>query len=84
MKKIGNRPITEADTDSSKLKQNQKKKEKKSEKSEKFPEKIFGKIFGFFFPFFFFTKFIFFSCKEVCVYYFYFMTLMNSMFIKHM
>ena len=72
MKKIGNRPITEADTDFSKLQKNKRKKKIR---------KIFGKFSGFFSPFF--TTFSFFSYKEACDYFFYFVNLMNSMFIKH-
>ena len=50
MKKIGNRPITEADTDFSKLQKNEiKKKEKKKIR------KIFG-IFFYYFLIFFLTK----------------------------
>ena len=45
MEKIGNRPITEADTDFSKLQKNKIK--KKSEKSENFSKK-FREIFCFF------------------------------------
>ena len=53
MKKIGNRPITEADTDFSKL---QKKKEKKNQKfSENFSENFRD---FFFLPFFSFTFFL--------------------------
>ena len=71
MKKIGNRPITEADTDFPKL--------QKIKEEEK---KIIPKNFQDFFPPFF-TTFLFLSYKEVCDYFFYFMNLMNSMFIKH-
>ena len=71
MKTIGNRPITEADTNFSKQQKNQKKIKK---------SKTFGIFSGFFSPFF--NTFIFFSYEEVCDYIFYFMTLMNSMFIK--
>ena len=77
MKKIGNRPITEADTDFSKLQKN----EIKNRKIKKNP-KNFRKIFGIFFPIFLLLSY-FLSYKEVCDYFFYFMNLMNSMFIKH-
>jgi hypothetical protein len=68
MKKIGNRPITEADTDFSKLQKNEIKNEKKKN----------PKNSGFFFPFFLLLSY-FLSYKEVCDYFFYFMNLMNSM-----
>ena len=77
MKKNGNRPITEADTDFSKLQKN----EIKNRKIKKNP-KNFRKIFGIFFPIFLLLSY-FLSYKEVCDYFFYFMNLMNSMFIKH-
>ena len=84
MKKIGNRPITEADTDFSKLQKKliiiKKKNQESKIKNQK--SKILGKFWDFFPPFF--TAFILFSYKEVCDYFFYFMNLMNSMFIKHM
>ena len=55
MKKIGNRPITEADTDFSKLQKNKIK--KKYEKSENFSKNV-----GIFFPFF--TTFLFFFLQR--------------------
>ena len=77
MKKIGNQPITEADTYFSKLQKN----ERKNERKKKI-RKFFGKFSGFFFPLFLLLSY-FLSYKEVCDYFFYFMNLMNSMFIKH-
>ena len=55
MKKIGNRPITEADTDFSKLQKNEIKNKIKSEKfSENFPD--FFTLFFYYFLIFFLTK----------------------------
>ena len=72
MKKIDNWPITEADTDFSKLQKNKNKKRNKKISKKKF------------FPFFLSTTFIFFSYKKACDYFSYLMNLMNSMFMKHM
>ena len=55
MKKIGNWPITEADTDFSKLQKNEIKNKIKSEKfSENFPD--FFTLFFYYFLIFFLTK----------------------------
>jgi hypothetical protein len=60
MKKIGNRPITEADTDFSKQQKN-----KKIIKKKKKIGKLFGNFSGFFSPFFLLLSYVFLTKKYV-------------------
>ena len=55
MKKIGNRPITKADTDFSKLQKNEIKNKKIKEKSENFLENFWDFFLFFYFLFHFFA-----------------------------
>ena len=64
MKKIGNWPITEADTDFSKLQKN-KNKNIKTKKFRKNFRKIYGKFSGFLFPFFYYSHIFFLTKKYV-------------------
>ena len=64
MKKIGNRPIIEADTDFSKLQKN-KNKNKKIKNFRKIFRKIYGKFSGFFFPFFYYSHIYFLTKRYV-------------------